>query len=262
MDHVASVAEHLHLDMPRAFDQLFDVKSAVAKGRERLGLCLRHQVLKLLRRPRDADAASATSGGGLDHHGEAGFLDQREGRFRRLQPPLAAGDGRHAGRGGGLACRNLVAHQPDRSRGRADKDQSRRFDSGGELGVLGQEAVAGMDGVGASAPRRGEDGRLVEIGFRRLRRADIDRFVGEPDRKRVLIGLAVDLHGCNAEIARRANDAHRDLAAIGYEELLDRHGWSESPKRRFRRSAGRPSRHLHSRPGSGRSCRRCRLSLR
>ena len=30
----------------------------------------------------------------------------------------------------------------------------------------------------------------------------------------------MDLHGPDAELARRADDAHRDLAAIGYEQSL------------------------------------------
>ncbi|MGY4425601.1 hypothetical protein ACVWY2_008050 [Bradyrhizobium sp. JR6.1] len=165
MDHVASIAEHLDLDVPCALDQLLDVEPAVAERRERLGLRLRHQMMKFLGGPCDANAASAAARSGLDHHRETGFLDQRESRIRRLQPPLTAGNGRHTGRGGGLARCDLIAHQPDRLRSRADEDQSGCFHRGRELGILGQEAVAGMNGVGTGALRRSEDGRLVEIGF-------------------------------------------------------------------------------------------------
>jgi len=32
MDDVLSVAQHLHLDVPRAFDQLLDIEPAIAEG--------------------------------------------------------------------------------------------------------------------------------------------------------------------------------------------------------------------------------------
>ena len=81
VDDVVSVAEHLHLDVPRAFDELLDIEPAVAEGRERLGLRLRHEVMKLLGRARDADAAAAAAGRRLDHHGKADLLRQRECRL-------------------------------------------------------------------------------------------------------------------------------------------------------------------------------------
>jgi len=62
MNDVVAVAQHLHLDMPRALDQLLDIKPAIAKRCERLGLRLRHQCVKLFRRVRDADATPATAG--------------------------------------------------------------------------------------------------------------------------------------------------------------------------------------------------------
>ncbi len=88
MDDVAPVAEDLHLDVPRAFDQLLDIEPAIAEGGECFRLRLRHQMMEFLGRTRDADAASAAAGRGLDHHGKAGRLDQCEGcvgRFQRVR---------------------------------------------------------------------------------------------------------------------------------------------------------------------------------
>ena len=48
----------------------------------------------------------------------------------------------------------LRAHQLDRGRRRADPDEARRLDRARERGVLGEEAVAGMDRLGARAGSR------------------------------------------------------------------------------------------------------------
>ena len=47
---------------------------------------------------------------------------------------------------------HLVAERGDRRGRRADPGQAGVDDGLGEVGVLGQEAVAGVDGVGAGAP--------------------------------------------------------------------------------------------------------------
>ena len=63
---------------------------------------------------------------------------------------------RHAGAHRRRARGGLAAHQRDRLGRRADERQPGVAHGGGEVLVLGEEAVAGMDGVGArrAAPRR------------------------------------------------------------------------------------------------------------
>ena len=84
-----------------------------------------------------------------------------------------------------------------------------------KLGVLGEEAVAGMDGVGAARARGVEQRLDVQIALARRRRADRDRLVGEPHVRRVGVGLGVDRDGRDAHRAAGADDAHGDLAAVG-----------------------------------------------
>ena len=125
VDDIVSVPQHLHLDVPSAFDELLDIEPAIAEGRERLRLRLRHQVMKLLGRARDADAAAAAARRRLDHHGKADLLRHGERRLRRVQPAAAARNRGHA------RCRrrfpggDLVAHQADRLRRRPHEDESR-----------------------------------------------------------------------------------------------------------------------------------------
>ena len=56
----------------------------------------------------------------------------------------------------------------------------------GEIGVLGQESIAGMQALGADLPRQRDDRVLVEIAARAF--ADLVRFVGEPGEQRPAVG--------------------------------------------------------------------------
>jgi hypothetical protein len=98
-----------------------------------------------------------------------------------------------------------------------------RFDDLGEARILGEKAVAGVDGVGMADLGRRDDRRDVEIGFRRRRRADADRLIGEADVHRVGVGGRMDRDGADAHFVAGAVDAKRDLAAIGDEDLPDGH---------------------------------------
>ena len=51
--------------------------------------------------------------------------------------------------------------------------------------------------------------------------AERERLVGQADVQRVAVELGVDRDGADAELAARADDAHRDLAAIGDEHLVE-----------------------------------------
>ena len=103
------------------------------------------------------------------------------------------------------------------------EDEACRLDRVGEAGVLGEEAVAGMDRVGAGRGGRVENGGDVEIGFGGLRRPDIDGLVSHLHSQRIRIGRAVGLYRRHAKLPRGALDAHGDLAAIGDEQPREAH---------------------------------------
>ena len=223
MDHVAAVAEHLHLDVARALDHAFQIEAAIAEGGERLGARLRKEAIELRDVARDADAAAAASRRRLDHHGETDLLDDRVCHGRIVDAPIAAGHRRHASLRRNFARGDLVAHRANGFRARSNEDQPGLLDGFGEESVLGQESVARMDRIDAGAFRGIEDRGDVQIRFRGLRRADVDGLVCELHRERFRVRLAVHLHRADTKFMRRADDADRNLAAVGYEELLDRH---------------------------------------
>ena len=105
----------------------------------------------------------------------------------------------------------------------ADPDDVVQFDDLGELRILGEEAVAGVDGVGVDDLGGRNDVGDVEVGFGGRRRADADRLVGEADVHRVGVGGRMDGDGLDPDLVAGAVDSERDLAAVGDQELLDLH---------------------------------------
>jgi hypothetical protein len=93
------------------------------------------------------------------------------------------------------------------------------------------------DGVGVCDLRRRDDVGHVEVGVGGRRRADADRFVGEPHVHRIGVRCRMDRDRLDPHFVAGAVDPERDLAAIGDQDLLDRHvdlysmitsGWSNS----------------------------------
>ncbi len=84
----------------------------------------------------------------------------------------------------------------------------------GELGILGEKAVARVHAVGAR--RLGDRNQFVDtqITFGGRRRANVMRFVTEAHMQRAGIGLRIDGDGAQSEALGRAGDAAGDLAAV------------------------------------------------
>ena len=93
----------------------------------------------------------------------------------------------------------------------------------GELVVLSQEAVAGVDGVGAPRGRRREDVGNIEVALAARCIADADRFVGQLDVQGVAINRAVDGDGGNAQFPAGAQDSKSNFAAVGDQQFADGH---------------------------------------
>ena len=115
----------------------------------------------------------------------------------------------------------LVAEQADHVRRGADELDVARLADFGEVGALGQEAVAGMDRVGAGDFGGADDRRHVEVALGAARRADADVLVGEAHVQRVLVGLGIDGDGLDAELAAGTDDPQGDLSAVGDEDFLE-----------------------------------------
>ena len=116
---------------------------------------------------------------------------------------------------------DLVAHRLDGPWVRADEYDAGGFERLGEGSALGQEAVAGMHGLGASLLAGGDYLVDHEIGFGRWGRADGDFLVSHLDVQRVFVGFRIDRNRLDAEAAGGLDNATGDLAAICDQDLVE-----------------------------------------
>ena len=220
----AAVAEDLDFDVARLLQVFFQIDRGVAE--RRLGLVGRgrqrqHQVFGGLR---DLHAAAAAAGSRFHQHRKADGLRDRHRVV--LGTDAAVGTGHHGNAEplGGLLGLDLVAHQADVLGLRPDEMQIVLAEDFGEAGVFRQKAVAGMHGVGAGDLAGGKQRRDVEVAVLRRRRADADALVGQPHMHGVGVGGGMHRDGGDAEFLARAQDAQCDLAAIGYQDLVEHRG--------------------------------------
>jgi len=89
------------------------------------------------------------------------------------------------------------------------------------VGVLGEEPVARVDGVGAGDLGRRDDAGDVEVALLGRRRPDADLLVRVGDVEAVAVGRAVDGDRLDPQLLAGLDDAERDLAPVGDQDLLE-----------------------------------------
>ena len=219
------VGEHLDLDVARTLQVFFGQHLVVAEGADRLALARRQRGLEIVRVFDHAHALAAAAGRGLQQHRVADLVGLRVEEIGVLLFAVIAGHQRHVGLfhqrlGGGLGT-----HRAHRRSRRPNEYQARCGAGVGEVGVLGQEAVAGMDGLRAGGQRHGDDFFAAQIAFLGGRRADQDRFVADRDVLGVGVRLGIHGDGFDAHAARGGGDAAGDFAAVG-DQNFSEHGLS------------------------------------
>jgi hypothetical protein len=110
---------------------------------------------------------------------------------------------------------DLVPHGADGRGGRTDEGDPglvQRFDEGC---ILGEEAEAGVNRLGAGIAAGGDDPIDAQVAVSRRRGSDVDRFVGHLDVQAVDIDVGIDGNARHSHAPRAADDAARDLAAVG-----------------------------------------------
>src|SRR5690606_16542316 len=225
VDGVAlAVGEHLDLHVARVLQELLHVDHVVAEGGlgfllgggdgvGQRGLGVDH-----------AHAAAAAAAGRLDDHRVADLAADAQVLVDVVaERTTAAGHAGHAGVLHRADRLDLVAHQADGVGLRPDEDEAGLLHPLGEIGVLAEEAVAGVDRLGVGDLGGGDDRGHVEVALRRGRRADAHRFVGHRHVLEVAVHGRVHRDRADPERVAGAQDAQRDLAAVGDHDLVE-HG--------------------------------------
>lgn len=232
-DRAVHVAEHLHFDVPRIAHELLDVDLVVAERGQRFATCDRQQRLEILRVFQHAHAAPAAAPARLQHQRIADLRGQRLAGVEIGRQRRGGRHHRHAGRDRRIARGDLVAERAHHVGRRADPADAGIDHGLREIGVLRQEAVAGMDRVDPGLARDAQDVVDVEIGRERLLVfADQVAFIGLEAMQREAVFLRIHRHGAHVQLGGGAHHADRDFRAVRDQDGLDgggrhgSHGWS------------------------------------
>ena len=222
IDVAVLVAQNLHLDMPGAQDHLFQIALAIAKG----GLCLApaftHLVGQFLWPVDRAHAAPAAAPACLQHQRIAHFGGLAAHLIHVVAQNFGGGDDRNAGRYRHAPRRSLVAQGAHGFRRGADEGDAGTFAGIDEIGVLGQQAIAGVDGIGPGEFGDADDFGDAEVSpHGRHPLADPVGLIRLEAVQAQLVFLGKDGDGFLAHLIGGPHDADGDLAPVGDEDLLE-----------------------------------------
>ena len=217
-DRPLAVAEDLHLDVPRLFDEPLQVDRPAPEGT--LGFTPRNREdapeLRLV--PGDPHPASPPTGRGLHDHRIAGLPRKGERGVDVPDGPVRSGDHRHARTERRRPRRELVPEQLEVPGRRTDEVDTGLEAASRELRILREEPVAGVDRIDPVAPRKRQDRVDVQV------RLDGTAFGGDEIRLVRLVAVecegvlfAVDRDRALAELGARAKDADRNLAPVRHQ---------------------------------------------
>ena len=194
------------------------------------------------------DAAASTAVGGLDGQGESVLVGEGQDLVRTGDRVSGSRDQGCADLLGQVAGGDLVSELFDGGRGRTDPDEAGVLHGPGEVGVLREEAVPGVDRISLGCAGGLDDLLDHQVGVCGGGSAQGDGLVCQAHVQRVPVRLGVDGHGRQAFIMRSAYDADRDLPAVGHQHPGERAGDGGGLVRRLGHAGGTPSEHVH-RPG-------------
>ena len=203
----AAIAEHLDFDMARLLQIFLEVDRGIAERGFGLVGGSRERQHQILCAPRHLHAAAAAAGGSLHQHGKADCLGNRHRVLVRSDRAVGAGHHGNAEFLCGFLGLDLVAHQADVLGLGSDELQIVVGEDFGEAGVLREEAVAGMHGIGAGDLAGCEQRGYVEIAVLRWRRADADALVGQPHMHGIGVRGGMHRDRRDAELLARPQDA-------------------------------------------------------
>ncbi len=241
---VVAVAEDLHFDVARAFDEFLHKHAVVAEAGLGFALGAGEGGVKAFRGIDATHAAATAAGDGLDENGIADLLCGGLERFHALVFTMIAGRDGNAvlfhQRLGGV----LEAHRADGGWRRTNPGEAGLADSFGEGCVLRQEAVAGVDAFSACVERGFDDAVALEIAFSGRGGADPDGLVGFADEGGFRVSIRIDRDRPQTELSGGSHDAPGDLAAIGDQDRRKHGRKLECAAQRRKRFHSRRSRQI------------------
>ncbi len=121
----------------------------------------------------------------------------------------------------GLTGADLVTHDLDRFGWWPNKGDAHLGDGSGEVGVLAEEPVTRVDGVGARRLDDVQNGLGIEVTLGGSLATKGEGLIGEADVKGVAIELGIDRNGPDSKLLASTDYSDSDLATVGDEDFLE-----------------------------------------
>jgi hypothetical protein len=216
MDQVAVfVSEDLDFDVARTLDPFFEVDFTGAEGAFGFARSGAHSRFEFRFGIDAAHAFAAAAGCGLQQNG----IPDGDRSGARLciiaKAVFRTGNDRSARLDGETPRGRFGTHLLNGLRGGTDELDAGTGASSSECGIFAQEAIARVDGIGASSARGIENAFDRKIAEGRSGRPDAKRLVGHADVQCAPIGFGKDGDGGDAHVAASANDADSYFPPIG-----------------------------------------------
>ena len=190
-DLALAVTEDLNLDVAGMLDELLDEHAARGEVVLRKHADFVERIGELLRAVAALHADSAAARGALEHHRVADSLSCGERLFGALEKSGSRRE-RHSGLPRDLAGLVLEAERDHLLFRRSEEHNALLRAAGAEVRVLREEAVAGVDRLGAGLFNNLEDFVLVEVGIRDCARSERVRLIGVLHMEAVTVSLVVN----------------------------------------------------------------------
>ncbi len=215
-----AVGENLRFDVFRVDDALLEEDFRAAEGLGGLGDDPRVGRFQLFAVVAATNTATTTTGRCLEHDRVTDALGFAQRLVKICQIAFGAGGDRYAGGDHAAACFGLVAHAGNHIGCRADELDAALGTDLCQFSVLGQEAVARVQGVTAGFYRQVNQLARVQITGQRVA-ADVVGLVGAFDVQGIAVGIGVDRNRGDAHLRASADDANGNLAPVGNQNFLD-----------------------------------------
>ena len=213
------VPQNLDLDVARAANQLFEIDLVVPERRQALAPRGLDRIGEFGFGLDRAHAAPAAAPARLEHNGKTDFAGETRGLTRVAGERACRRNHRNVRRHREFPRRHLVAECAHDIGLRADEDDACGSTRLGEVGVLGQEAVARVDRIGSVLARNAHHLVDAEVGLYRAHPpAHLVGFVGLESVQREAVLLRVDRDRFDPEFDRGAEHADGDFAPVGDED--------------------------------------------
>ena len=217
------IGHHLRLHMARLIQILLHEALAPTEGRGRLAHRRRIQLGHLIHLPGHLQPPASAAERRLDGNGQPMLTRERQHLIDALHRTGGARHQRCPHRCRNAPRRHLVAQLRNGLGSGTDPHQPGIDHRLREPGVLRQEAIARMHGIGPAAPCNLQQLAHVQVGIGRALTLQGESLIRQAHMQRIPIRIGIYRHALHAIIGTCTDDAHRNLAAVGNQDFLDHH---------------------------------------